>query len=119
MNLFVIVVVIIDKCYDNCEWVWGYCEIDVFGGYDLYSVFKVCVELVVVSYWCVFFVNGLLLVIGCVGNVIGGGDWLEDWFIFDVECVMCIGMLLVICLLCVMWLWQYVLDCLYGYLVFV
>lgn len=44
-----------DNCYENREWVWGYRENEVMGGYDLYSNSKGCVELVTAAYRNAYF----------------------------------------------------------------
>src|SRR5882757_8434717 len=50
-----VVVVTSDKCYENCEWPWGYRETDTVGGHDPYSSSKGCAELVVAAYRRSFF----------------------------------------------------------------
>ena len=74
-----------DKCYENQEWVWGYRENDVLGGYDPYSSSKTCSEMVSAAYRRSFFDNGagVGLATARAGNVIGGGDWAEDRLIPD------------------------------------
>jgi CDP-glucose 4,6-dehydratase len=70
-----------DKCYENKNWVWGYREHDVLGGFDPYSNSKACSELVTASYRSSFFnpekfnSHGVSLASARAGNVIGGGDW--------------------------------------------
>src|SRR3989339_597364 len=44
------IIITTDKCYDNKEWIWGYRENDVLGGYDPYSSSKGAAELVVSGY---------------------------------------------------------------------
>ncbi len=80
-----------DKCYDNCEWVWGYRENDPMGGYDPYSMSKGCAELVASSWRNSYFnvsdygSNHNVLLASCrAGNVIGGGDWARDRLICDI-----------------------------------
>ncbi|WP_027090815.1 CDP-glucose 4,6-dehydratase [Cohnella thermotolerans] len=78
-----------DKCYDNKNWVWGYREQDVLGGFDPYSNSKACSELVTASYRNSFFhphqydVHGVALASARAGNVIGGGDWAQHRLIPD------------------------------------
>lgn len=49
------IMVISDKCYENKEWFWGYCEIDFMGGYDIYSLSKGCCEFLIFFYWNFYF----------------------------------------------------------------
>ena len=73
-----------DKCYENKEWLWGYRENDVLGGYDPYSNSKACAELVSSSYRKSFFSeNQVSLPTARAGNVIGGGDWSKDRIVPD------------------------------------
>ena len=80
-----VLVITTDKVYENREWHWGYREHDRLGGYDPYSASKAASELVVSSYRKAFFgdPSALLLASARAGNVIGGGDWLEDRLIPD------------------------------------
>lgn len=80
------VMVTTDKCYENCEWDWGYRENDRLGGYDPYSSSKACAELLISSYQKSFFNDsksspGISSV--RAGNVIGGGDFSDDRLIPD------------------------------------
>ena len=78
-------IVTTDKCYENCEWAWGYREDEAMGGYDPYSNSKGCAELVTSAYRRSFF-NGegsAAIASGRAGNVIGGGDWAVDRLIPD------------------------------------
>lgn len=78
-----------DKCYENKEWVWGYRENDVLGGYDPYSSSKACSELITAAYRNSFFhpqeyaSHKVALASVRAGNVIGGGDWAHDRLIPD------------------------------------
>lgn len=80
-----IVAITTDKCYENCEWPWGYRENDRLGGHDPYSASKAGAELVAASYRSAFFNtdSAPLLATARAGNVIGGGDWSEDRLIPD------------------------------------
>ncbi|MBF0434239.1 MAG: CDP-glucose 4,6-dehydratase [Magnetococcales bacterium] len=80
-----IVAITTDKCYENCEWPWGYRENDRLGGHDPYSASKAGAELVAASYRSAFFntETAPLLATARAGNVIGGGDWSEDRLIPD------------------------------------
>lgn len=80
-----IVAITTDKCYENCEWPWGYRENDRLGGHDPYSASKAGAELVAASYRNAFYNERTtpLLATARAGNVIGGGDWSEDRLIPD------------------------------------
>jgi CDP-glucose 4,6-dehydratase len=75
-----------DKCYENCEWLWGYRESDRLGGADPYSASKAGAEIVISSYMRSFFnADSKLPKIASAraGNVIGGGDWASDRIVPD------------------------------------
>lgn len=74
-----------DKCYENKEKIEGYKEDEPFGGYDMYSSSKGCVEILSSSYRRSFLKNGepFALATARAGNVIGGGDWAKDRLIPD------------------------------------
>lgn len=86
----VIINVTTDKVYKNQEWVWGYRETDLLGGYDPYSNSKACSEFVTASYIDSFFnterykEHGIAIATARAGNVIGGGDWAKDRIIPDI-----------------------------------
>jgi len=73
-----------DKVYKNCEWVWGYRENDILGGFDPYANSKACSELVTESYKNSFLTARQVAVSTArAGNVIGGGDFAGDRIIPD------------------------------------
>ncbi len=74
-----------DKCYENKEIDYAYKEDDPFGGYDMYSSSKACVEILANSYRNSFLLhnNYFALATARAGNVIGGGDWAKDRLIPD------------------------------------
>ena len=77
-----------DKVYKNNEWIWGYRENDILGGFDPYSNSKSCSELVTESYKNSFFTDKdgrsiLPISTARAGNVIGGGDFARDRIIPD------------------------------------
>jgi CDP-glucose 4,6-dehydratase len=81
-----IVAITSDKCYENKEKVYSYCESDPMGGYDPYSSSKGAAELVVSAYRRSFFSgpdSKVTLASARAGNVIGGGDWAEDRIVPD------------------------------------
>jgi len=70
------VLVTTDKCYENREWLHGYREEDMLGGYDPYSSSKAAIEIAVASWRRSFFSEHPVRVATArAGNVIGGGDW--------------------------------------------
>ncbi|MDR1895667.1 MAG: CDP-glucose 4,6-dehydratase [Prevotellaceae bacterium] len=79
-----------DKCYKNNEWLWGYRENEIIGGYDPYSNSKGCSELVTDAFRNSFFnpanyakSHRTAIASARAGNVIGGGDWAQDRLIPD------------------------------------
>ncbi len=74
-----------DKCYENKEIDYGYCETDSMGGFDMYSSSKGCAEILTSSYRRSFLKDGkpFALASARAGNVIGGGDWAADRLIPD------------------------------------
>ncbi len=115
-----VVVITTDKCYENCEWLWGYRETDPLGGSDPYSASKAGTELVVQSYRRSFFANeprnSPLLASARAGNVIGGGDWSEDRLIPDAARASLDRAPLLIRNPSATRPWQHVLESLHGYL---
>lgn len=107
-----------DKCYENKEWIWGYRETDVLGGYDPYSNSKACSELVTNSYWNSFFKNrgGTSIATARAGNVIGGGDWASDRLIPDVLRAIDAGEAITLRNRHAVRPWQHVLEPLSGYM---
>lgn len=122
-ELRAIVVVTSDKCYENKEWVRGYCENDSMGGYDPYSASKGCAELVTTSFRNSYFnlnefnkKHQVLLASARAGNVIGGGDWSKDRLIPDIVRAVASGEEVHIRNPQSVRPWQHVLECLSGYL---
>jgi len=78
-----------DKCYENKEWLWGYRENDILGGYDPYSNSKACSELATTAVRSSFFhpreyrTHHTAIATARAGNVIGGGDWAADRLVPD------------------------------------
>ncbi len=79
------VLVTSDKCYENDEREFGYCENDRLGGKDPYSASKGAAEIAISAYMRTFFAENhdVKIGIGRAGNVIGGGDWNENRIIVD------------------------------------
>ena len=86
-NSCAVVFITSDKVYKNQEWVWGYRETDLLGGFDPYSASKASAELAINSYVKTYFnnnnISNIKIGIGRAGNVIGGGDWGVDRIIPD------------------------------------
>ena len=82
----VLVMITSDKVYDNVEWQWGYRENDLLGGSDPYSASKGMAELAIKSFINSYFADEdhpVKIAIGRAGNVIGGGDWVNDRVVPD------------------------------------
>lgn len=118
----VVVNVTTDKCYENQEWLWGYRETDMLGGYDPYSNSKACSELVTSSYRQSFFninaaaAQNVGIATARAGNVIGGGDWATDRLVPDIVKAVSKGKTVNLRNPMATRPWQHVLDPLSGYL---
>jgi CDP-glucose 4,6-dehydratase len=117
-----VVVVTSDKCYENCEWPWGYRENEALGGHDPYSASKAAAELVVSAYRRSFFPparlagHGLALASARAGNVVGGGDWGRDRLVPDAVAALVQGNPIPVRNPDAVRPWQHVLEPLAGYL---
>jgi CDP-glucose 4,6-dehydratase len=117
-----IVAVTSDKCYEPGPDDGEYRETDRLGGADPYSASKGCAEIVIASYRRSYFPeerypkHGIALASARAGNVIGGGDWGEDRLIPDLIRALQSGRPARIRNPRAVRPWQYVLDCLSGYL---
>ena len=111
-----------DKSYENKEWVWGYRETDRLGGHDPYSNSKACSELVTQAFSNSFFPTAVgkdpdkSIATARAGNVIGGGDWTPDQLVPDVVNAFHGGRPAVLRNPHAVRPWQFVLDCLGGYM---
>jgi len=112
-----------DKVTRNNEWVWAYREIDALGGHDPYSNSKACSELVTESFRDAFMSGGdgpanasRWVATARGGNVIGGGDWTADQLVPDVIRAFVEGRPAMLRNPDSVRPWQFVLDCLLGYL---
>jgi CDP-glucose 4,6-dehydratase len=118
----VVVVVTSDKCYENCEQVWGYRENDPLGGHDPYSASKGAVEMLTACYRRSFFPpgrigqHGVKLATARAGNVIGGGDWAKDRIVPDAVRSLAAGRPVLVRNPRAVRPWQHVLEPLGGYL---
>lgn len=118
----VVVNVTSDKCYANCESIWGYRENEALGGHDPYSNSKGCAELVTTAYRDSFFPaesvgrHGIALASARAGNVIGGGDWTSYQLIPDIMRAFLASQPCLIRNPTAVRPWQFVLEPLRGYL---
>lgn len=113
-----------DKCYRNNEWPWGYRESDPLGGHDPYSNSKACSELVTQAFADSYFGPDRSgqgepqksVATARAGNVIGGGDWTRDQLVPDLVAAFRDNRPVVLRNPLAVRPWQFVLDCLDGYL---
>jgi CDP-glucose 4,6-dehydratase len=117
-----VIIVTTDKCYENREWIWGYREDDLLGGFDPYSNSKACAELVTSCYRKSFFdpadfdSHKVVVASARAGNVIGGGDWSKDRLLPDVIRSLEVGSPVQIRNPSSLRPWQHVLEPLFGYM---
>ncbi len=109
-----IVIVTTDKVYEDQQWPWGYRETDALGANDPYSTSKACAELIAATYRQDKLGN-LPLATVRAGNVIGGGDFAYRVVPMIVE-ALAKGESPPIWDPYAIRPWQYVLDCLSGYM---
>lgn len=116
------VMITTDKCYENKEQIWGYCENEPMGGYDPYSSSKGAAEIAIASWRRSFFnplqydKHGKSIASVRAGNVIGGGDWALDRIIPDCITALEAGKTINIRSPRAIRPWQHVLEPLSGYL---
>jgi CDP-glucose 4,6-dehydratase len=111
-----IVVTTTDKVYKNLDWAWPYRESDRLGGNDPYSASKAASELIVDALATSNNPREIPVTTVRAGNVIGGGDWGEERLVPDLIRSIMSSSVLTIRNANATRPWQYVLDCLYGYL---
>jgi CDP-glucose 4,6-dehydratase len=111
-----ITVVTTDKVYKNLDWAWPYRESDTLGGNDSYSASKAASELIVNALATSNNPREIPVTTVRAGNVIGGGDWGEERLVPDLIRSIMSSSVLTIRNANATRPWQYVLDCLYGYL---
>jgi CDP-glucose 4,6-dehydratase len=117
LSVKAIVNVTTDKCYENNERAWGYCENEPMGGHDPYSSSKGCSELVSAAYRNSFLQDaGIALATARAGNVIGGGDWANNRLVPDAVRAFTSGQPLMIRNPLATRPWQHVLEPLSAYL---
>mgnify|MGYP001267331019 CR=1 FL=1 len=119
----VLIMVTSDKCYQNCEWEFGYREEDRLGGQDVYSASKASAEILIEAWRSSFFPPGFVAEHGVwlasvrAGNVVGGGDWARHRIVPDCIRALMEGQPIVLRSPEAVRPWQHVLDPLSGYLV--
>ena len=116
----VLVMITTDKCYENREAHYAYCETDPLGGHDPYSASKAAAEIAIDSYRKSFFsdtaTTRVALASARSGNVIGGGDWAQDRLVPDSMRALQRGETVPVRNKNATRPWQHVLDPLSGYL---
>jgi CDP-glucose 4,6-dehydratase len=118
----VVVVVTLDKCYENREVYTTYREEEALGGSDIYSAGKGTAEIVAASWSRSFFTPrndcrpSVLLATCRAGNVIGIGDWSKDRIMVDVIQAMNKGEPIPVQNPLPVRPWQHVLEPLSGYI---
>ena len=118
-NLKNVVISTSDKCYkirDNSKNKIFFSENDELGGDDPYSASKAAQELVVNSFRYSFPKPKFKIVTVRAGNVIGGGDWAENRLIPDIFRSFKKNKKINIRNPGQIRPWQYILDCIQGYL---
>ena len=105
-----------DKVYRNINGHKPFTETDELGGLDPYSSSKAATELIVTSLISNF--NSYKTPVTTVrsGNVIGGGDYGENRLVPDLVTALNLDQILMVRNLTSTRPWQYILDCLRGYL---
>jgi CDP-glucose 4,6-dehydratase len=111
------IIVTTDKVYRNVNKAIGYIESDPLGGQDPYSASKAMADIASQS-WLSSFKNAPTAIVRA-GNVIGGGDVCTDRLIPDLVQSYIEGVTPNLRAPNSVRPWQYVLDCLNGYLVLV
>ena len=105
-----------DKVYQNIGNHEPFKETDMLGSKDPYSASKAAAELVVASLATTCNPHKIPVTTVRAGNVIGGGDWGEDRLVPDLVTALKSGQTLVVRNPNATRPWQYILDCLKGYL---
>ena len=105
-----------DKVYQNIGNQEPFKETDRLGSKDPYSASKAAAELVVASLAATCNPHKIPVTTVRAGNVIGGGDWGEDRLVPDLVTALNSGQTLVVRNPNATRPWQYILDCLKGYL---
>lgn len=115
-----IVIITTDKVYENRESGNSFREEDKLGGRDPYSASKSIVEILSHSYESSFFCQNdeVKIVTARAGNVFGGGDWSENRLVTDIAKSFLLNKQLIIRAKSSVRPWQFVLEPIYGYLLY-
>jgi CDP-glucose 4,6-dehydratase len=105
-----------DKVYQNIGNHEPFKETDMLGSKDPYSASKAAAELIVASLATTCNPHKIPVTTVRAGNVIGGGDWGQDRLVPDLVTALKSGQTLVVRNPNATRPWQYILDCLKGYL---
>lgn len=105
-----------DKVYENLGVNLPFRESDKLGGQDPYSASKAAAELVVSSIRFSNNPGNIPITTVRAGNVVGGGDWGEGRLVPDLVKALKSNLPLLIRNEGATRPWQYILDCLFGYL---
>ena len=115
-NVRGITVATTDKVYENLDSFKKFKESDKLGGRDPYSASKSATELIIGALRQSNNPNKIPITTVRAGNVVGGGDWGEERLIPDLVRAIQSGQSLRIRYPNATRPWQYILDCLNGYL---
>lgn len=105
-----------DKVYENRGANLPFKETDKLGGQDPYSASKAAAELIASAISSSNNPHNIPVTSVRAGNVIGGGDWGEERLVPDLVRTLDLNSILSIRNPSATRPWQYVLDCLFGYL---
>lgn len=111
-----VTVITTDKVYENLGAKKPFKENDKLGGRDPYSASKAAAEIIVASLSSTCNPRQIPVTTVRAGNLIGGGDWGEERLVPDIVRAINTNSKLVIRNPNATRPWQYVLDCIYGYL---
>lgn len=115
-NLKGVTIATTDKVYQNTGIHKPFQETDRLGSKDPYSASKAAVELVVASLASTCNPHCIPVTTVRAGNVIGGGDWGEDRLVPDLVTALNSNKSLLVRSPNATRPWQYILDCLRGYI---
>jgi CDP-glucose 4,6-dehydratase len=116
----VILAITSDKVYENNDAGIAFREGDELGGREIYGASKAATEILTRAMASAYFADGAAVVATARGgNVIGGGDYAEDRLVPDVVRAVARGEMVILHHPDAIRPWQYVLDCIAGYLVYV
>ena len=115
-NLKGVTIATTDKVYQNTGIHKPFKETDKLGSKDPYSASKAAAELVVASLASTCNPHCIPVTTVRAGNVIGGGDWGEDRLVPDIVTALNSNKSLLVRSPNATRPWQYILDCLRGYI---